>query len=117
MCQCNYRFAVESRPRNYERVRQNIAEGMSSRFVGWDSELDRQFDWHSRFFLLYQDDDIVAGLRLVLSGSFWPQTQLPAESANGTLDALARDMTNVGEFSGFRRSCELENNGGRTAHP
>lgn len=96
-----FRFVVESDPTNYEQVRQKIASRMTSRFDGWDNDFDRQFDWHSRFFLLYLNDELVAGLRLVLSGHYWPQSQLPCALSNHDVRLEVGDYQHVGEFSGL----------------
>ena len=60
------RFVTSTDPDDYEPVRRRIAEGMSTRFEGWDNEFDRQFDRYSRFFLLFNGQgELLAGCRLV----------------------------------------------------
>lgn len=95
-----YRFIAESLPTNYEFVRNQIAANMGDRFTGWDNEFDRQFDWHSRFFLLFDHDRIVAGTRIVFAGSFWPQSRLPLECSDGSVE-INTEKGDVAEFSGL----------------
>ncbi len=60
----------------------------------------RHSDWHSRLFLLACDGEVVASLRLVLAGSFWPGAQLPSELPGGPFALQPSRRQHTGEFSG-----------------
>lgn len=92
-------FTASRQVDEYEPIRDKISAQANKFYSGWDSTFDRQFDAHSIFFFLRNDEDeVLAASRLVLSDETYP---IPSELADHplVLDAPYRDT--VGEYSGF----------------
>ena len=92
---------IESQSSGYEPVREMFSQNLDIKYDGWCNSFDKQFDCHSRFFLLYCGDELIAGLRLVLSDRSSSNEKLPVELARGGDKLQLSQYHSVGEYSGF----------------